>query len=306
MIFDFRLMIKNLLKYPSLYHRRFEMFVSKRFFTLCENQKSKIKNHQLPIKFYLILFVLFACTDVQAQWTNFRKDNKYRFIARVMDADTAVMIPRCHIVNKTQNMGTVSDEYGIFMVTADVGDSIWFSALGYERLTIAVHDSMYSNSCIIRLKPTVYTLSEVEIGILSTYDRFRRDMLSREAQEAIKMEPFINQNEVYITPLPNQGGINIPVGPLSSPITFLYNLWSTEGKQFQHYMSIINGTAEFIIIGEKFNGYIVRELTGFENDELIKFMSFCMFPKEYLLLASEVEIQRAVMQRYREYVRIKN
>ena len=218
-----------------------------------------------------------------------------------MDADTAVSIPNCHIINKTQNLGTVSDEFGVFTVTANIGDSIMFSSIGYVRMTIAVHDSMYTSNRIIRLKPAIYVLTDLDIGLLSTYDRFKRDFLSREAEEAYKMAPLVKQYEVYITPLPNQGGINVPLAV--SPITFLYNLWSREGKQYQHYLSVINGTAEFIIIGGKFNGLLVKELTGFENDELIKFMSFCKFTKEYLLFASEMEIQREIMRKYREYIK---
>ena len=246
-----------------------------------------------------VLLVFFTCFEAQAQ----RKDFNYKFIARVVDADTAVAIPRCHIINKTQNLGTASDDFGNFTVTANVGDSIIFSSIGYKRLTIAVHDSMYTNNRIVKLKPAVYLLTQVDIGLLSTYDRFKRDVLSREAAEAYQMAPLVNQYDVYVTPLPNQGGINVPLSV--SPITFLYNLWSKEGKQLQHYQSVINGTAEFIIIGEKFNGLLVKNLTGFENDELVKFMSYCMFTKEYLLVASEMEIQREIMRKYREYIMIK-
>lgn len=247
-----------------------------------------------------VLLVSFACQGIQAQWYDFRKDYNYKFTAGIMDADTAVMVPRCHIINKTQGLGTVSDDSGIFTVTANAGDSILFSSIGYVRLTIAAHDSMYANNRIVKLKPAIYYLTQVDIGILSTYDRFRRDVLSREAKEAYRMEPLVNQYNVYVPPLPVQGGINVPLG--ISPITFLYNLWSKEGKQYQYYQSVINGTAEFIIIGEKFNGLLVKKLTGFENDELIKFMSFCMFTKEYLLIASEMEIQREIMRKYREYI----
>ena len=249
--------------------------------------------------FNLLLLVFFTCFEAQAQ----RKDYNYKFIARVMDADTAVMIPRCHIINKTQGLGTVSDDFGSFTVTANVGDSIIFSSIGYLRLTLAVHDSMYTNNRIVKLKPAIYLLTQVDIGLLSTYDRFKRDILSREAEEAYQMAPLVNQYDVYVTPLPNQGGINVPLG--ISPITFLYNLWSKEGKQLQHYQSVINGTAEFIIIGEKFNGLLVKNLTGFENDELVQFMSYCMFTKEYLLVASEMEIRREIMRKYREYVNVK-
>ena len=260
-------------------------------------------NH-LKRLFFLVLFVFFSCMTIHAQWMDFRKDYKYKFMARIMDADTAVLIPNCHIINKTQNLGTISDEFGVFTITANVGDSIMFSAIGYGRVTMVARDSMYTNSRIVRLKPVTYPLSAVDIGLLSTYDRFKRDILSKEAQEAINMSPLISRYTVYIPPLPNQGGINVPL--LVSPITFLYNLWSKEGKQYRHYLSVINGTAEFIIIGEKFNGLLVKELTGLENDELIRFMSYCMFTKEYLLYAPEREIQREIMRKYREYITTMN
>ncbi|MDR1172558.1 MAG: hypothetical protein LBL24_08910 [Bacteroidales bacterium] len=245
------------------------------------------------------MFVSFTFTGLQAQW----RDYKYKFTARVMDADTAVVIPNCHVINKTQNMGTVSDEFGAFAVTANAGDSLLFSAIGYERTTIAVSDSMYTNNRTVRLKPVTYALSEVDIGILSNYDRFKRDVLSKEAEEAYKMAPLISKYEIYVPPLPNQGGINVPLG--ISPITFLYNLWSKEGKQYRYYESVIKGTAEYIQIGEKFNGVLVKKLTGFENDELVKFMSYCMFTKTFLLQASESEIQREIMRKYREYIATK-
>jgi len=249
----------------------------------------------------LIFVFLFLCCTALAQ----RKDFNYRFDARIMDADTAVAIPNCHIINKTQNKVTVSDQFGFFSITANTGDSIMISSIGYESLTIAANDSMYSNNRIIKLQPAVYFLTEMEIGLLSTYDRFKRDILSREAQEAYRLAHDGDKYAPFKPPLPNQGGVNIPLnilGAMASPVTFFYDLLSTEGKQFRHYLSVINGTAEFIIIGEKFNGFIVREITGFENDELVKFMSYCRFSKDYLLMASEMEIRRAIIRKYKEYV----
>ena len=256
--------------------------------SVIKNQKSKI------IAVFLLTFLAYCETQAQ------QKDFKFRFDAKVIDADTTVAISRCHIINKTQNIGTISDEFGFFTVTANTGDSIMFSSIGYERLTIAASDSMYSNNRIVKLKPAIYLLSEIEIGLLSTYDRFKRDILSREAQEAYRLQHDVDKYAVYKPPLPNQGGINIPM--IGSPVTYFYYLLSTEGKQYRHYMSIINGTAEFMVIGEKFNGFMVKDLTGFENDELIKFMSYCRFTKDYLLAASETDIRREIARKYREYI----
>lgn len=249
---------------------------------------------------YIVLFAMlvFVCANIQAQ----RKDYKYKFISKVMNADTAVAISNCHIINKTQKMGTVSDEYGAFTITANVGDSIEFSVIGYAKLTIAASDSMYTNTRVVKLKPVAYPLSEVKIGLLSTYDRFKRDVLDKESDGLQVMAP-ISKWEVYIPPLPNQGGLNVPLE--ISPITFFYNLWSKEGKQYRHYLSVINKSADHIIIGDKFNGLLVHQLTGLENDELIEFMSFCGFTKEYLKLAPEMVINREIMAKYKEFIKKK-
>ncbi len=254
----------------------------------------------MRLRVLLIALAGLSFATVRAQpW----KDFKYKFIAKVMSADSAVVIPNCHVLNKTQKMGTVSDEYGSFTITANVKDSLEFSAIGYAKLTIAVHDSMYTNTRVVRLKPTTYALSEVNIGLFSTYDRFKRDVMNTRVEPLGWSIDPISKFEIYTPPLPGQGGINIP--GLGSPVTFLYNLLSKEGKQMRRYIDVINGTADHVIIGEKFNGLIVYQLTGLKDDELIAFMSSCMFTKEYLLFASQQDINRNIMLRYGEYLKHK-
>jgi hypothetical protein len=186
----------------------------------------------------------------------------------------------CHIINVTQRMGTVSDANGDFKITANINDSITFSALGYEPLSIILTESMYDYGYIVKLKPTIYELEEVTI-------------------QPLLEKPTISKWEVYTPPLPNQGGINIPTGV--SPITALYNLFSKEGKQQKYYRKMIEGNADFMLIGEKFNGELVAQLTGLKDDELVKFMSYCNFSKDFLMNYSPETIKRAIKRKYQEY-----
>lgn len=249
--------------------------------------------------FFTLLIVLSG--NVIAQ-----PDYKYKFISRVIAADsTATAIVDCHIMNKTQRMGTISDEFGNFTLTANVKDSIEFTAIGYEKLILVVQDSMYTNTRIVRLTPAIYELSEVNVGLFSTYERFKRDVMNTEVDRLnLKIDP-ISKFEIYTPPLPNQGG-GINIAKLGNPVTLLYDLLSKEGKQYRHYLSVINRTADHIIVGEKFNGEIVYQLTGLKDDELVLFMSSCLFTKEYLLSASHEEINREIMIKYRAYLAEKN
>ena len=207
-------------------------------------------------------------------------DFNYLFLSRVVSDSSLNPIRDCHIINKTQRTATVSDAYGNFKITANINDSISFSALGYEKLTIAVTDSVYNYGYIVQLKPITYELPEVII-------------------QPIVEKPMVSKWEVYSKPLPNQGGVNIPTG--FSPVSFFYNMFSKEGKQQKHYRKIIEGTADFMLIGEKFNGEIVAQLTGLQDDELIKFMSYCNFSNDFLMNYSPETIKRAIRKKYQEY-----
>jgi len=214
------------------------------------------------------------------QLSHVNLDFNYIFRSRVVSDSTFTFLRDCHVINKTQRTATVSDAYGDFKITANINDSILFSAIGYEKLTIALSDSMYSYGYIIKLKPAVYELEEVTI-------------------RPIIEIPLVTKKEIYTPPLPNQGGINIPVG--INPVTLIYNRFSKEGKQKRYYKKVIERTADFMLIGEKFNGETVAQLTGLKDDELVKFMSYCNFSNDFLINYSPETIKRAIKQKYQKY-----
>ena len=207
----------------------------------------------------------------------------YIFQSRVVSDSSFDPIRDCHIINMTQNTGTVTNTYGDFRITANINDSISFSALGYEKLTIVFTESMYNYGYIIKLKPAVYEIDEV------TITPFQLDV------------PIISKWEIYTPPLPNQGGINLLPGEVN-PVSMFYNKFSKEAKQKRYFESVQNGTADFMLIGEKFNGHIVAQITGLKNDELIAFMSFCKFSNDFIMNYSPETIRRAIRQKYTEFV----
>lgn len=219
------------------------------------------------------------------QLSHVKIDFNYIFCSRVVCDSSLNPIRNCNIINKTQRTGTMSDMFGDFKIMANINDSIYFSSIGYETLTIVLTDSMFTYGHIIKLKPMAYHLNEITI-------------------QPLFVLPQINKWEIYTPPLPNQGGINIPTS--FSPITFLYNRFSKEGKQRRYYEKVKEGTADFMLIGEKFNGAMVSQLTGLKDDELIAFMSFCNFSNDFLMNYSMETIKRAIRKKFQEYLENKN
>lgn len=223
----------------------------------------------------VLFFALLISMAGNAQERNYQ----YFFLSKVVSDSTNSAVSNCHVINHTQRIVTVTGFDGLFRLSAEVGDEITFSCIGFEKLNITVHDSLYAHNTVIRLKSTTYELKEVEI-------------------EGTR-KPLVSKFEVYTKPLPNQGGINIPTG--ISPVTLLYNLLSKEGKQKRHYRKIMEGTGDSYIIAEKYNGETVSKLTGLKDDELVKFMAYCNFSREFLRYMSPATITREIMAKYKEY-----
>ena len=209
--------------------------------------------------------------------------NNYTFHSKVINDSSFHSVGGCHIINKTQHIATIADTYGEFRITANINDSISFSNIGYKKLTIALTDSMFIYGRIIRLKPTVYELEEV------TVIRYQLNL------------PKISEYEIPIKPLPNQGGVSLLPTEVN-PISFFYNKYSKEARQKRHYNKLIEGTADYLLVGEKFNSELVAQLTGLKDDKLVEFMSYCGFTKDFLLNYSPETIKRAIKKKHTEYV----
>jgi hypothetical protein len=57
---------------------------------------------------------------------------------------------------------------------------------------------------------------------------------------------------------------------------------------------------------KKFSARIVNDLTDLEGVEAIKFMDYCDFTESFLLLASDYEIRKRILDKFEDYKRTKS
>ena len=80
----------------------------------------------------LLIFLLsFAATTVSAQVTG-KKPDLVQF-SGVVVTDSLMPVPFTNILVKNTYRGTMSDVYGYFSFVAQEGDTILFSAVGFQR-----------------------------------------------------------------------------------------------------------------------------------------------------------------------------
>ena len=80
-----------------------------------------------------------------AQEGDGRERTLVQFSGVVVTGDSLMPVPFTNILIKNSYRGTMSDIHGYFSFVAETGDTILFSAVGFERSSFAIPDSLEEN-----------------------------------------------------------------------------------------------------------------------------------------------------------------
>ncbi|MFY0685955.1 MAG: carboxypeptidase-like regulatory domain-containing protein [Cyclobacteriaceae bacterium] len=98
--------------------------------------------------------------------TTYADDQKViQFTGVIFTSDSLAVVPGVHVYVPKGGRGTTTNPYGFFSMPALAGDSVVFSAVGFERTSFVVpaHDSEFAMKVMVYLKEDVTYLSEVEV-----------------------------------------------------------------------------------------------------------------------------------------------
>lgn len=98
----------------------------------------------------------------------------------VVVTDSLMPVPFTHILVKHSYRGTMSDVYGYFSFVGQEGDTILFSAVGFQRSQFVIPDSLSDNkySMIHVLNQDTVTLKEYTVYPWPSKEQFREAFLA--------------------------------------------------------------------------------------------------------------------------------
>jgi len=92
----------------------------------------------MPIKIFLFITIFLCAFNVSAQ----QKNNLVELSGIVMTSDSLAPVIFCNIGIKNSYRGTSSNINGFFSIVMEKGDTLVFSAVGYQRKLYAVPDTL--------------------------------------------------------------------------------------------------------------------------------------------------------------------
>lgn len=254
-----------------------------------------------PLKKSLALFLIILCSSLAFGQNG--KDSTQVVHYQLVDATNGKPVSLGHVVNSGLRKGIVADMLGFFKMPTAIGDTLIVSALGYHTMRIPswgqfIADSLYYP---IRLTPKSYEIRAVLITRFGSYQRFIREAammeLPKSEQEVLQeklQEYFTNQiTRMALINAPSPSG-----GFMFGKDWFTLQMEKIEEKRVEE--------EKWDLILNKFSAGIISQLTGLVGIDAIRFMEFCQFTEGYLLLASDYEIRKSILDKFERYKLVKN
>jgi hypothetical protein len=206
-------------------------------------------------------------------------------------------------VNNGEGIVKLTNIDGFVTIPVSGAGILSISHLVYDTLVINTNDFKGRDSLVFYLHPKTYNLKEVTFSILgerSLFDsKFVSNDLGKSDEQKVREKLRIIEMKQELIGLDRSAQSGAVLG---SPITYLYDRFSKDGKERIEYARLIERDRQLKEAGKKYDDLIVKMLTNYDLDELEKFKEFCAFHPSYIEAVDALELYFEILRCKKEFI----
>lgn len=207
------------------------------------------------------------------------------FSGIVVDVQDTFATPAPIVVNRRTGTGHAFLPGGTFSIQGYKTDTFLVTAGGYEFARFCFQDSVDKPNYFLRVGLSIRTgqLSQVTIFPVKDLQDIKQD-----------------REKLGVVPTNSTQG---PVDAISSPITFLYERYSREGRSKALVAEMENEDRKNAILRDLFRTYNRAGVINLPESDFDSFILYLNMPESYLRTASDYELAVTIKQRYELFMR---
>ncbi|CAM1367164.1 TonB-dependent receptor [Tenacibaculum litopenaei] len=251
--------------------------------------------------YYSLLIALFACVFSYAQETQTPSTNQLK--GQIVDSKSKQPLSAAHILNLNTVVGTITNEKGLFNLTAQANDTVLVSFLGYSSIKLKVtNDLLKGNEVEISLSEKPEEIKEIVIKSTKLIGVLEVD---------VKQVPKDKFTRIHINGLPQTYEVGRPqklnstLSKLLNPVDLVYNLFGKKPTQLKKLQKLKKEDDLRKMLAGKFDREVMMEYLEMDRTELNKLLSDCDYSEYFIKKASDLQIIEAVLNCYENYKAIK-
>ncbi|MCK5781151.1 MAG: carboxypeptidase-like regulatory domain-containing protein [Flavobacteriales bacterium] len=250
-------------------------------------------NSKKPFKKLIsIALILFIASSSFAQNGTFRKP----LFGQIVNLFNQRPLESAHVINLTTTKGTISNYRGEFRLEVALGDTIYFSEMGYHSKKLIVDDKMLQQNNIIKLITQNYRLDEI---VVTPYD------LTGILEVDVKNLVAVNKNKIIKVgnlKTSSELGPNRHDKPsIFQPVDFIYNIFGKRPKEMRKLKELEETNLVRDLLNQKYDREFLMETMNLSRKQIESILKHCDYNDEYILKANDLQILQAVIRCYDKY-----
>lgn len=201
----------------------------------------------------------------------------------VFDRNDSLAAPSAIILNKRTSTGQTSSPGTSFFITGLKTDTFLITAGGYEVRRICFKDSALKETYTIRIGLQVKTNTLAPVAIYPVKE------LSQIQKERAAIGKEQTRKTIGVT------------DAVSSPITYLYERFSREGKSREAVAILENDDKKRDILKDLFRTYVRAGVIEMEEEEFDAFINYLNIPEAFLRTATDYDLAVLIRHKYLQY-----
>ena len=220
----------------------------------------------------LIYFILlFSFLPISAQDINLK--------GKLISGDS-LNIKDLHVINKTKKTVSISDNYGNYSISAEVGDTIILNSLNFERKTIIVDAPYLEQNQTLVLREKVIELDPVDLNRKSIFSRDKDiyvpgefvDEKSLKLPNVNKKPKLVDEKERYI----NLKDAKVPItAVITTDLERMYRYFSGESQRELELLKLKQADELTRIMKNDLGAYFFLNVLDLNREEIDPFINFC-------------------------------
>jgi hypothetical protein len=122
----------------------------------------------------LLIISIFSGGILQAQHAN---NQPLTYSGTIFQESTSIPLPFVNIWNESKRKGFIADDKGVFKISADPGDTLVFSLLGYYSEIMVVPGINQKVNGSVYMNPQYFEFKEVKVFAFKEYEVFKEKFL---------------------------------------------------------------------------------------------------------------------------------
>ena len=225
-----------------------------------------------PLKLFLAINVICV----------FAASSQQLVSGQLQDSLTNEPVQFAHVSNITSNQMIITDVAGFFRIPANVGDTIVFSIVGYQKLGWVVKSNWFDEPITLKLPKDRLMLDEITISNIPSEEVFKRRLIEYTPQDTGFWYHGMSEPKPYDDSPMSEKQVNNPLYAITQPTDFLYQKFSKQAKEERKFHQVLQRESVTHRVNQKFTRDWVQNLTGLEGDELTSFIYYCDYSLDYL------------------------